>query len=128
MNDLSAAPIGSGPSSDDAKQLRMLVHACAISLLILIGTFFAYLYRQTTTVRKSTSELVHYISEYEQSKASEVIGELQNQLDAFRRQHPDFDPIYTRYFGTNPPPPRPAPAPAEAGSKVIPAPGAPPSN
>lgn len=111
------------PADDSMKQLRTLVHSCAISLLIITGTIFAYLYRQTTTVRKSTNELFNYIAEFEQSKASEMIANLQVTLDGFRREHPDFNPIYTRYFGTNPPPARPAPpTPEGAAGKVVPAP------
>jgi hypothetical protein len=129
MNDLTSnttVPAGAPQAGDEGlKQLKMLVHACAISLLILICTFFIYLFRQTGTVRNSIEELAAYIDQYEQSNAPQMITELHIRLDEFRRQHPDFSPIYTRYFGTNPPPlhaGRQAPSP----EKVVPAPAQPP--
>lgn len=108
---------------DSVKQLRTLVHAIAISLLILIGTVFVYLYRQVVSVRKSTTELANYVLDYERSNASEMIQEVHRRMAEFRNQHPDFSPIYTRYFGTNEPPPRIETSTNAA--KVVPAPVSP---
>lgn len=126
MNDPLSTSSPLQASDEGLKQLKMLAHACAISLLIVIGTFFIYLYRQTGTVRNSIGELGAYIDQYEQSNAPEMITELHIRLDQFRQQHPDFSPIYARYFGTNEPPVREGrpQSPASTG-KVVPAPAQP---
>jgi hypothetical protein len=121
-DNLMPAPAPEPISGDDLKKLRMLVHASAISLLILTGTVFVFLYRQVSTLQNNTRELVNYIVEYENSNASEFIAEAHRKFAEFQQAHPDFAPVYARYFGTNPPPARPAPANAEPEAKVIPSP------
>jgi hypothetical protein len=123
-NDPTLSPSPHVEVRDEAlKQLRMLVHATAISVLILTGTLFIFLYRQVVSLRKNTTELVNYIVEYERSNATEFIGNVHSKFAEYRSSHPDFAPIYMRYFGTNLPPQRqPGGTNAIPGSKVIPAP------
>ena len=109
MNELAA----STPASTDIRALRMLVHAIAISLLILLGTVFVFLYREVVVLRKQTVGMSAVIADYERSNVAEIIDQAGTRLAEFARQNPDFQPIYSRYFGTN--------NPAAAGN-VIPTP------
>ena len=93
------------PTLEQWKSQRLLLHSIAISLLILTGTFFIYLFRQVDSIRKSTAEMVRFINQYERSDTAEVIYRVQRELDAYRKQNPAFNPIYVKYFGTNSPPP-----------------------
>jgi hypothetical protein len=102
----SVTPVPTPAALDPLKPLRLLVHASAISIIILTGTLFVFIYRQVITLRKSTAELVNYIVEYQQSNASDFIAEAHNRFAEFRKENPDFNPIYSKYFGTNPPPAR----------------------
>ena len=83
---------------------RLLLHCLSISVLILTGTLFVYLYRQVVAVRKSTTEMVRFINQYEKSETAVAIERVQRQLDEYRKTNPEFNPIYVRYFGTNSPP------------------------
>ena len=86
------------------KSQRTLLHSIALSVLILTGTFFVYLYRQVVAIRKSTAEMVRFINQYERSEAAGIIDRVQEQLDVYRKQNPEFNPIYVKYFGNSSPP------------------------
>ena len=87
------------------KRLRVLAQATAVSVLILTGTLFVFLYRQVVLVRRQTGELARYIAEVQQSGMPQFEEQVRAKLNEFRKQQPDFNPIYIRYFGTNEPAP-----------------------
>lgn len=93
------------PTVEQWKSQRMLLHCLALSVLVLTGTLFVYLYRQVVSIRKNTAEMVRFINQYERSEAAGIIDRVQEQLDAYRKQNPEFNPIYVKYFGTNTPAP-----------------------
>jgi hypothetical protein len=106
-----SAPLNSGDAS--CKELRGLVHSVAIAMLILTGTVFVFLYRQVVLVRRQTAEMTQFLAEYEHSNTRELIRQMQNRFDEFRRQNADFTPIFIKYFGSNEPaatPPKASPA------------------
>ena len=74
-------------------RLRMLVHATAVSLLILTGTLFVFLYRQVILVRRQTAELVRYVNEVDRSGMPDFVEQVRMKFDGFRKSHPDFNPI-----------------------------------
>jgi hypothetical protein len=96
--------------------LRRLVQATAVSVLILTGTVFIYLYRQVVLVRRQTAELVRYLAEVDRAGMPEFVEKVRASFNDYRKTHPDFNPIYTRFFGTNEAPVTakvsPAPSPA----------------
>lgn len=121
-------PVTPGPEPS-MKSMRNLLHAIAISVLILAGTLFIFIYRQVVLIRRQTAEMVTFLMNYERSSERELIGQLHQRFADFTRQNPDFTPIYTRYFGTNEPPRRAVSTNATgptSPSKVVPAPSAPP--
>ena len=91
----------------------MLLHCLSLSVLVLTGTLFVYLYRQVVGIRKSTAEMVRFINEFQKSEAAQAMDRVQRELDAYRKENPDFNPIYVKYFGTN------SPRPATLSSKVV---------
>jgi hypothetical protein len=104
---LPSAPEPQPPASTDAevqyRRLRMLTQATAFSVLILTGTVFIFLYRQVVLVRRQTAELARYIAEVDRSGMPGFVEQVRDKFNLFRKDHPDFNPIYTRYFGTNEP-------------------------
>lgn len=102
--DAPATNAPSGPTLDQWKSQRLLLHCLALSVLVLTGTFFVYLYRQVVAIRKSTSDMVRFINQFERSEAGEAIDRVQRELDDYRKENPAFNPIYVKYFGTNSPP------------------------
>ena len=96
-------------------RLRMLVHATAVSVLILTGTLFVFLYRQVILVRRQTAELARYVNEVDRSGMPDFVEQVRVKFNEFRKSHPDFNPIYTKYFGTNEIAVRPKVSPAPTG-------------
>lgn len=109
---------------ENYRRLRYLIHTLSISLLILTGVVFVFIYRQVAVIQKQHQQIApeakRLIEDFESSGARAAIEDLRRELHAFSREHPDFRPIYERYFGTNEPPPAPAPAIAPAGTNAIP--------
>jgi Tfp pilus assembly protein PilO len=92
-------------AEEQLKAQRRLLHSLCIAVLILTGTFFVYLYRQVVAIRKSTAEMVRFMTQYEKSDTAVAIERVQRQLDEYRKTNPEFNPIYVKYFGTNSPMP-----------------------
>lgn len=100
----TSPPPESAPLSEPSwRGLRTLVHCLAVSMLILTGTVFVFLYRQVVSMRKSTAEMSQYLKNYENSEVPEVIDRVRERLDAYRQQDPNFTPIFVKYFGSNRP-------------------------
>ncbi len=104
MNGDLPQPAPLTPTRAQFESQRTLLHALTISVLILTGTFFIFLYRQVDSVRKNNKELSRYIANYRGSETAQAIEKVQRILDDYRKQNPEFNPIYVKYFGTNSPP------------------------
>jgi hypothetical protein len=85
------------------RRLRLLFHCMAISLILLTGTVFIFLYRQVILVRRQTTQLERRL-QYESSGNRQAIVDLRDKLAVFTRQNPDFAPVFNKYFGSNQPP------------------------
>lgn len=123
-NELNTGSGGADAVSAKMGNIRTLVHCLAIAVLILTGTLFVFIYRQVVITRKNTAEMVRYLVQYEESNTGEIIERVRSTLDAYRRQNPEFTPIFVKYFGTN----QPLPAPPGTESKVVPTGPGTPSN
>ena len=110
--DLPPDPVPDPKPGLDAqwRALRNLVHCLAIAVLILTGTLFVFLYRQTVIIRKSTADMAAFLRQYHESDLPDLIARVQQRLYDYRQKDPGFNPIYVKYFGTNPPPPIATPA------------------
>ena len=105
---------GPTPNDRDAEYaaLRRLMHATAVSVLILTGTVFVFLYRQVVLVRRQTAEFSRYINDVDRTGMSNFVEGVRVKFDEFRRTHPDFSPIYNKYWPSEPGPiPKVGPAP-----------------
>jgi hypothetical protein len=79
------------------QSLRALFHLVLVGLIVLTGSHFVYLLREVGQVKRQSQELTRYVAEYEKSGLP-VIVELRRQLESFTESHPDFTPIFRKYF------------------------------
>jgi hypothetical protein len=99
-------PISQEDLAAQQRRMRVLLQATSIAVLILTGTMFVFLYRQVVLVRRQTAELVRYVDEVNRSGMQTFMEQVRDRFNTFRKDHPDFNPIYLRYFNTNEPPAR----------------------
>jgi len=118
MDPAATAPESNEPShlalQEGYNRLRYLFHCVSISLLILTGVVFVFLYRQVALINQQTRQLAEEITEFQDSGVPQAIDDLRRQLFLFTQENPDFEPIFVRYFGTNQPPDEPGPVIAPA--------------
>jgi hypothetical protein len=69
-------------------------------LVILSGSLFVFFLRETSLARRQIAELSQVVAEY-QKTAAPVMEEFRTKLLAYTKTHPDFGPIFSKYFGTN---------------------------
>lgn len=84
------------------RSLRAAFNVTLVMLLILTGSLSVFFMREISIARKQITELTRVVVEYEKSGAP-VVADLRAKMQAFARSHPEFAPIYARYFGTNAP-------------------------
>lgn len=105
--------------------LRRAFHLSLILLACLSGSLFVFFVREVSIARRQINELTQVVLEYERS-ALPVMEEFRTKLQAFSKEHPDFAPIYIKYFGSNPPPEKQSPGRAQPvtniGARLPPAP------
>jgi hypothetical protein len=101
------------PTDAQWRSLRNLVHCLAIAVLVLTATVGVFLFRQVVILRKNTTEMAVFLKRYEDSDFPEAIERVRQRLDDYRQKDPGFNPIYIRYFGSNPPA---RPLPVKAGT------------
>ena len=85
------------------QKLRYLFHSLSISLLILTGVVFVFIYRQVALVQQQIRHMEAQVSEFQASGMPAVIMELRQRLYQFSQEDEQFRPIFIQYFGTNPP-------------------------
>ena len=82
------------------RSLRSLINIILIGLILLTGSLAILMIRDIQIARRQTREMEGRIADYQQNVEPRIV-ELQSKLAAFTRVHPEFAPIYTKYFGTN---------------------------
>jgi hypothetical protein len=83
--------------------LRNSFHLTLVLLLILTGALFASFLREVSIARRHIHDLTLVVAEY-QKNSLPVIEDLQRKLQIFIQAHPDFTPVYYKYFSaTNAP-------------------------
>ena len=90
-------------------------------LLVLSGSLSVFFLREISIARKQMTELTKVVRDYEKG-AVPLVEELRVKLKSFAQAHPDFAPIYARYFGgTNQPPLTQGPGSAQpVGNPIAP--------
>jgi hypothetical protein len=79
--------------------LRSSLHVTLVMLFILSGSLFVFFLREVSLARRQTIELRQVVADYEKN-AYPMMESFRIKLQAFAQTHPDFNPIYARYFGT----------------------------
>ena len=85
------------------ESLRAAFHVTLVLLLILTGSLFVFFLREVSIARRQINELTKVVTDY-QKNVFPVMEDFRTKLQAFAKTHPDFAPIYAKYFGTNAPP------------------------
>ena len=91
------------------ESLRGVFQVVALSGIALSCTLLLFFYREVKQVRRQTTELKAYITEYNTNVWPKV-DVARTNLEAFARTNPTFVPIYRKYFATNAPGTNAAPA------------------
>jgi hypothetical protein len=113
----SAAPMPSLEALVQAHQsLRSAFHVTLVMFVILTGSLFVFFLREVSLARRQINELTQVVAEYEKN-AVPLMEDFRTKLQVFARSHPDFQPIYTRYFGMS----NASPSAASPGGKAQPA-------
>ena len=107
MND-PQFPFGSTPADQPAltlesllaahQSLRRSFHLALVMLLILSGSLFVFFLRELSLARRQVQELAQVVSDYEKNTFP-IMENFRSKLQAFAQTHPDFNPIYAKYFG-----------------------------
>lgn len=69
-------------------------------LLILAGSLFVFFLREVSLARRQSAELAQMVNDYEKN-AYPAMEKFRDKLQQFTQTHPDFAPIYTKYFGSS---------------------------
>jgi hypothetical protein len=82
------------------QSLRRSFHVSLVMILLLAGSLFVFFLRELSIARQQTEELSKVVADYEKNTAPNV-EKFRKALQAFAQTHPDFAPIYSRYFSSN---------------------------
>jgi hypothetical protein len=80
------------------QSLRTTLHLVMVMLVILTGSLFVFFLRELSLARRQIRDLTQVVAEYEKN-AVPVMEDFRAKLQGFSRSHPDFVPIFTKYFG-----------------------------
>ncbi len=94
------------------QSLRKAFHVTLVFLILLSGSLFVFFLRELSLARRQVADLTQSVAEYERNTVP-LMEEFRSRLQAFAQAHPDFNPIYTKYFGTNLTPLTPSPQRAQ---------------
>jgi hypothetical protein len=108
--------------------LRTAFHVTLVLLMVLTGSLFVFFLREVSLARRQIGDMTNAIVEYEKTSVP-LMEDFRTKLQGFARTHPDFNPVYTKYFGSNSAPssqsqssPRAQPvAPSPATARMPPA-------
>jgi len=97
-------PAASEPTLESLAQgqeaLRTALHITLVMIIILTGSLFVFFLREVSLARRKVAELTQVVTEYEKN-AVPLMEDFRTKLQVFARTHPDFAPVYAKYFGTN---------------------------
>jgi len=104
MNELETSPMNS-EVPDQIAALQRQVFTLLLALIVVSGTLTVYLFQQATIARHDIAGLkpqaTKVIDTYNQNRAE--IQSFVQQLAAFGKTHPDFQPILKKYGITEQP-------------------------
>jgi hypothetical protein len=81
------------------QSLRTAFHITLVLLVILTGSLFVFFLREVSIARRQIADLTQVVVDYEKN-AVPLMEDFRTKLQVFARTHPDFNPIYLKYFGS----------------------------
>jgi hypothetical protein len=88
--------------ADAHERLRMAFHVTLGLLVILTFSLFVFFLRETSLARRQIAEMAQFVAQYEKGEGR-AINDFRIKLQGFAKTHPDFVPVYNKYFGSNTP-------------------------
>ena len=85
------------PTVAAIRSLRNLINIVLIGHIVLAASLALYLYREIQIAQKQINGYTRQIAAYQQF-VEPKLNDFRSQLDAFSKLHPDFLPIYGKYF------------------------------
>lgn len=92
---------------EDGRRIEELQRACSrlqsllnwslLAIIILSASFFLFLFRDMSLIRRQSNELTAAIAEFEE-KNLPVMRQFRDQLEAYAQTNPEFRPILRRYL------------------------------
>ena len=79
--------------------LRSLINLILLGLIILTTSLAILMVREIQIARRQTRELEVRVTDYNQNVAPKI-DELRAKLETFSKLHPEFAPIFIKYFGS----------------------------
>jgi hypothetical protein len=84
--------------AQDYQALRTAFHVLLFSLIVLTGSLFVFFLKEASIARREVTEYTRAVADFQKNTVP-VITDFRAKLEAYSRSHPDFIPIYTKYFG-----------------------------
>jgi hypothetical protein len=85
--------------ADAYQGLRTALHVTLVMLVILCGALFVFFLREVSLARRQINELAQVVADYQKSSLP-LMEDFRTKLQVFTRAHPDFAPLYAKYFGS----------------------------
>ena len=85
------------------RRLSALVRMMLALFLVLTLSLLSFFYWEYRIARREIDAFTRVIADY-QKNTEPGLEQFRRKLQAFAQAHPDFSPIYFKYFGTNAPP------------------------
>ena len=83
----------------DNRALRLQFLTALVTLLIFCASLNVYLFRQTSGVRKQTSEAAKFVATYATNTAPQL-GIFVGRLQDYAKRDPEFRKVLDRYIST----------------------------
>jgi len=81
------------------QSLRTALQVTLVMFVILSGALFVFFLREVSLARRQINDLTQVVAEY-QKNSLPLMEDFRTKLQVFARTHPDFAPIYAKYFGS----------------------------
>jgi hypothetical protein len=82
------------------RQLYGLLNLSVLVLIVLSFSLFVFMLREIKVVSRQLDEQSRFVAEYHQT-IEPRIDQFRAKLETFALAHPDFNPVFVKYFGVS---------------------------